>query len=335
MFSNIKSVSLTIILLLFTTFSSVHAESVKYEFAESTRCIMRAGPGQSLPMLVQQLYPGYKHNWPQLEKEIKRRNPQAFNRYTGKIIPGQRMYLVTIKVIRKSEILNLHVVGEIQSIKGYALATDTRGNDRRLAEKSELYEGDRLTTENKSSLVVKMVDEAEIHLKQNSSVRLTEYKMKSGFETGSRSILDLIKGGLRTITGAIGANPLSVYRFHTGVMTIGVRGTDYIAMLCEGNNCEHSSGRNDTDTRLHVVVLDGLISLQDEEGAIGELMMGQYAVATPETKVIVNDALPVGGLLNEAEKKIYDDFQSSSSSYSSKKSGSIWPWLLGGALFGI
>ncbi len=334
MFSNVKSVSLTIILLLLSAFFNAHSESERYEFAESSRSIMRAGPGQSLPMLVQQLYPGYKHLWPRLEQEIKTRNPLAFNRYTGKIIPGQSMKLVTIKVLRKSSVLHLHVVGEVQSIKGSVVATDTRGNDRRLVDKADLYEGDRLTTEKDSSLVVKMVDDAEIHLKQNSSVRLTEYKMKSGFEQGSRSILDLIKGGLRTITGAIGANPLSVYRFHTGVMTIGVRGTDYIAMLCEANNCEHSAGRNDAGTRLHVVVLDGLISLEDEEGTVGELIMGQYAVATPEAKVIQDDASPVSGLMNETEQEIYKKFQSSSAE-AAEKSGSMWPWIIGGALLGI
>lgn len=244
------------------------------------------------------------------------------------------MKLVTIKVIRKSHILNQHVIGEVHAIQGNVVAIDTRGNGRSLAEKANLYEGDRLTTEKNASLVIKMVDDAEIHLKQNSSVRLTEYKMKSGFETGSRSILDLIKGGLRTITGAIGANPLSVYRFHTGVMTIGVRGTDYVVMLCEENNCKKSSGRNDSDTRLHVVVLDGLISLQDEEGAVGELIMGQYAVATKETKVIVNNSLPVGGLLNEKELDLYNEIQPKLKE-KGKDSDLIWPWILGGALFGI
>jgi len=334
MFNNIKSVSLMMIWLLFSVFFNVHAGSERYEFSESSRSIMRAGPGQSLSMLVQQLYPGYKDLWPRLEQEIKTRNPRAFNYYTGAIIPGKSMKLVTVKVLHKSSVLHLKVVGEVKSIKGFAQATDTRGNDRRLADKAELYEGDRLSTEKDSSLIVKMIDDAEIHLKQNSSVRLTEYKMKSGFERGSRSILDLIKGGLRTITGAIGANPLSVYKFHTGVMTIGVRGTDYIIMLCEANNCEHSVGRNDADTRLHVVVLDGLISLQDEEGEVGELSKGQYAVATPEAKVIQDDASPVKGLLNERENEIYKEFQVSAAE-TAEKSGSIWPWIIGGVLLGI
>ena len=326
-----------LLVLFLLPFGVVQAESdsVRYEFAESSRSIMRAAPDQTLSMLVQQIYPDYKDIWPRLEQEIRQRNPNAFNRYTGRIIPGQRMKLITIKVIRKSQVLNMPVVGSVEMIQGYATATDRSGSDRVLDLDSDLYEGDRLTTDIKASLKVKMIDGAEIYLKQDSSVRLTEYLMKSGFENGSRSIIDLIRGGLRKITGSIGANPLNVYRFQTGVMTIGVRGTDYVVKLCEANNCERTAGRNDAGSRLHVVVLDGLISLEDEEGAVGELIMGQYAIATADTKVIVADSGPVSGLLESEERA---EFARASKVYEKEekaKNRSIWPWIIGGALFGI
>ena len=166
-------------------------------------------------------------------------------------------------------------------------------------------------------------------IKQDSAVRITEYQMKSGFEPGSRSIIDLIKGGLRKITGSIGANPLSVYRFHAGIMTIGVRGTDYVVKLCDGNNCQRSVSRNDANASMHVAVLDGLISLQDEEGAQGELALGQYAVASADKVVKIDDARPVKGLLNEEERTLFDTMQPPDGE------GSIWPWLLGSALLGL
>jgi len=56
MFSSIKSVSLTVLLLLFAVFFNAHAESERYEFAESSRSIMRAGPGQSLSMPISVIY---------------------------------------------------------------------------------------------------------------------------------------------------------------------------------------------------------------------------------------------------------------------------------------
>ena len=333
MFGKIRLIILTMLLFVLSAPLYAQTESVEYEFVESSRSIMRAGANQNLSMLVQQLYPNKQKFWPRLEQEIRKRNPHAFNRYTGKIIPGQRIKLIAMKTIRKSYVLTRNVVGEVQSLNGSVMAIDSRGNKRRLEGKADLYEGDRLLTDKGSSVMVKMIDDAEIHLKQDSSVRITEYKMKSGFEKGSRSILDLIRGGLKTLTGAIGANPLSVYRFQTGVVTIGVRGTEYVAMLCERNDCNKSSGRNDANSHLHVVVLDGLISLQDEEGVVGELIMGQYAVATSETKVIVHDTLPVNGLLSEQEQKLFNAMELKLKP--KEKSKPIWPWILGGALLGL
>lgn len=306
----------------------IHADSVRYELAESSRAIMRVGPNQSLDMLVQQIYPDNQALWPQIKQKIKQLNPEAFNRYTGRLITGKRLKLVTIKKIRQGEGPVARQVGTVAQIKGYAIATDKNGKEGRLMENSVVYEGDRLSTNKDAQLVVNMMDGAEMRIKPDSSVRISEYSMKSGFESGSRSIIDLIKGGLRKITGSIGANPLSIYRFHTGVMTIGVRGTDYVVKLCKENDCEQSAGRNESDTRLHVVVLDGAITLEDEEGVQGDLVLGQYAVASADTKVIVDDAAPVKGLLNDEEQALFDKTQPP------EKSG-LWPWLLGGALLGL
>ena len=181
-------------------------------------------------------------------------------------------------------------------------------------------------------LVVNMIDGAQMRIKENSAIKISEYKMKSGFEKGSISVIDLIKGGLRKITGSIASSPFGVYRFQTGVMTIGVRGTDFVVKLCNGLDCSQSANRNDNGTKLHVVVLDGLITLQDEEGVQGELIMGQYAVATADTKIIVDDVKPVNGMLLEEERDIFNQFPDEPVE---KENKGIWPWLIGGALLGI
>ena len=144
----LKILSLGLLVLLCSGIFSVQAEEadVEYEFVDSSRSIMRSGPGQTLLMLVQQIYPRYEHLWPRLEQEIRNRNPHAFNRYTGNIIPGERMKLVTIKVIRKSRVLSLTVVGNVSGVQGEAIAINKIGTERKLSGSSELYEGDRLTT---------------------------------------------------------------------------------------------------------------------------------------------------------------------------------------------
>ena len=81
-----------------------------------------------------------------------------------------------------------------------------------------------------------------------------------------------------------------------------------------------------------MVVLDGLITLEDEEGVLGELILGQYAVANSETKIIVDEAEPVPGMLLNEERDIFIQYPEEPLELKEK---SIWPWLIGGALLGI
>jgi len=322
----LKSLIIFIVVELLSLLQPLQAQTQNYEFIASSRSLMRAGSGQTLSMLVQEIYPGYKKLWPQIEQEIRRRNPQAFNQYSGNIIPGRRIQLIAIKTVHESYLLHKTVVGRVVQIKGMVQATDARGSTQILSKNSEVFEGDRITTALGATTRLDMVDDAVIDLKSDSSLRLTAYRLKSGFEKGSRSIIDLIKGGLRTLTGAIAANPVADYRFHTGIMTIGVRGTDYVVKLCEKNDCEHSASRNDQNARLHVAVLDGLIYLEDSDGQRGDLIMGQYAIASNDEKVIVNDAKPAAGLLNAQEQKRFSQLTPPE-----KDKSRVWPWLLGGA----
>lgn len=317
------------------------AESIRYEFAESSRALMRVGPNQSLDILVHQIYPRYRELWPQIKQEIRQRNPHAFNRYTGELIVGKRLKLITVKRFRETDAVIRERVGKVVTLTGKVEVTDREGRRSYPRKDSAVYLGDRLNTSPDSTVLVSMVDGAEMYIKPDSSVRISRYTMKSGFEKGSTSIIDLIKGGLRKITGSIGANPLSVYRFHTGVMTIGVRGTDYVVKLCPENDCAQSAGRNDSDVRLHVVVLDGMITLEDPEGVNGEMVMGQYAVADYDKVAIVTEAKPVKGLMTTDENVLFDVLTpppppAPTPEGDSEDKSAIWPWLIGGALlFGI
>ncbi len=328
-FSN-HALAYGIFLIFMCLMTPLNAEEVHYEFVESTRSIMRVGPNQTLDKLVEQIYARQKPLWPQIKKKIEEINPASFNRFTGQLIVGSSLKLVTVKKIHQLDSKSqLTQVGSIQHIKGYAVAIDKNGRENTLKLNSPVYEGDRIKTSADSTLAITMIDDAKMYLKPDSTVRISEYVMKSAFEKGSRSIINLIKGGLRKITGAIAANPLSVYRFHTGVMTIGVRGTDFVAMLCKDNDCEQSAVCTSDETRLHVAVLDGVITLEDEEGVQGELALGQYAIADWQQVVMVDDQEPVSGLLTEEEATIFEK------AAPPEEGKGFWPWLLGGALFGL
>jgi hypothetical protein len=46
-------------------------------------------------------------------------------------------------------------------------------------------------------------------------------------------LLDLVKGGMRAVTGAIAQRRPEAYKVRTPVATLGVRGTEYYLRICE------------------------------------------------------------------------------------------------------
>ncbi|HEX4872459.1 MAG TPA: hypothetical protein VFV27_09120 [Nevskiaceae bacterium] len=49
----------------------------------------------------------------------------------------------------------------------------------------------------------------------------------------SQAFFRLLKGGFRAVSGLVGKNDRNEYRVATPVATIGIRGTDYIAVICD------------------------------------------------------------------------------------------------------
>ena len=72
-----------------------------------------------------------------------------------------------------------------------------------------------------------LVDGGRISLQPNSIFKINKYEF-SGKEDGSEfAFMELIKGGLRTITGLIGHKNRERYQLKTSVATIGIRGTEF------------------------------------------------------------------------------------------------------------
>jgi hypothetical protein len=63
--------------------------------------------------------------------------------------------------------------------------------------------GDTLSVGDKSTLQVRFTDESVVALRANSQFRIENYRYDKNAET-DRSLLGLIRGGMRTITGLIG-----------------------------------------------------------------------------------------------------------------------------------
>jgi hypothetical protein len=66
-----------------------------------------------------------------------------------------------------------------------------------------------------------------VSLQPQTQFRIDAYEFKGQADGSEKGFFSLLKGALRTITGAIGKKDRKAYRLDTAVATIGIRGTIY------------------------------------------------------------------------------------------------------------
>ncbi len=303
---NRKIILIPIFAILIGCFSQVTFAATVHEIVPSSRVITRVIPGMTLNDIIRKIYPQEKKLWPEIKEKLIAINPDSFHPYSDKLVPGSRLKLVDIKRIHQEEVSSKRKVGYIVRQEGQASVKDQNGDIQGLEINSQIYEGDRITTAKGANLYILMDDGAEIYLKGDSVIKISEYVITSEADSGSSSILDLIRGGLRKITGAIGASALSNYRVQTGLATIGIRGTEYVIKLCKQDDCSQTVGRNDPNAKLHAVVLEGIITLTTEEETQILMAIGEYGTASGEELLIEEDTSVPVGMLNEEESTRFD-----------------------------
>jgi hypothetical protein len=121
------------------------------------------------------------------------------------------------------------LVGQVLIAKGVVTANNNQAAPRTLAKGSQVFLGETISTASDSFVVLKMVDDSKLSLRPKSEVTLEKFSQESGKE---EALFDLLKGGLRALSGDIGKKRPEQYRVQTSIATIGIRGTDFLVRLC-------------------------------------------------------------------------------------------------------
>src|SRR5258706_2830142 len=124
--------------------------------------------------------------------------------------------------------------GTTQVQAGAAPARPLRTGDR-------VNQGDTVSTGSASSLVIKFDDGQVAALSSNSRLTVTSYAYKPESQRGN-SLLSLIHGGMRVITGLIGKNSPENVSVRAATATIGIGGTDFHVATENGVVYAHVNG---------------------------------------------------------------------------------------------
>jgi hypothetical protein len=126
---------------------------------------------------------------------------------------------------------------------------------RSLKRKSLIFSQDIVTTGAKGQLQLKFTDGSRLSLRSATQFKVEEYNFDSTEPEKGKSIYRLLKGGMRTITGAISDANVDQYKVNTPIATIGVRGTHYELFFCDKACAKSQQG----EYGLYGQVLEGAI----------------------------------------------------------------------------
>ncbi|MCC7410604.1 MAG: FecR domain-containing protein [Gammaproteobacteria bacterium] len=116
--------------------------------------------------------------------------------------------------------------------KGAVTAESRDGAVQVIGKGSEVNAGDVVTTGARSFAVIELADGSRMALRPGTIFKVESFDADPGKES---AIMRLFKGGLRTVTGYISKRNPEAYKLRTAVATIGIRGTEFDARLCDAD----------------------------------------------------------------------------------------------------
>jgi len=165
--------------------------------------------------------------------------------------------------------------GMVTHLSGPLFAKKADGTTMILSINSVVEQGDLLVTEKGTYARIKFTDNGELTMRPNTRFKISQYNFDSGAPKMDVMVINLIKGGMRSMTGMIGKRgDQDSYKMMTNGAIIGIRGTTYEGRICEGNCGLIPDG-------FYLLVLEGIINVRNSAGS-KNINAGQYAYVKNE-----------------------------------------------------
>ena len=159
------------------------------------------------------------------------------------------------------------VAGTLTHLSGTLVGRQGDGASRVLGVNSTVQQGETLVTQDNTFARVKFIDGGEVVLRPNSQLKLEKVAYRPDRPADDGFVTLLIKGGLRMVTGLIGKRNPNQVRLDTVTATIGIRGTHFGALMCQGDCTDiRSATGGPPPDGLHLDVAEGAIEVRNEVG---------------------------------------------------------------------
>ncbi|WP_288379857.1 FecR family protein [uncultured Massilia sp.] len=175
------------------------------------------------------------------------------------------------------------VAGRVERLSGPLMAKKADGSVKVLAVKSEIESGDTLVSEKNTYAQIKFIDNSEITLRPGTTFKVENFAYDEGRPEGDQASFNLVKGGLRSITGLMGKRNKEKFSLKTPNATIGIRGTTFIVQWVDATAPQATPGPSALPPGLHLSVSDGAIVVSNPGGSLG-FAAGQFGYVPGPTQ---------------------------------------------------
>ena len=216
----------------------------------------------------------------QMDSQARKKLPSAAFKLDASVMRAVLAVAVTATAgVFCIPVAHAATAGQITHLSGTLSAKKADGSSKLLAVKSDVAEGDTLSTEKETYARIKFNDGGEVVLRPGTQLKIESYAYNAAQPESDSVVMSMFKGGLRAVTGLIGKRNREKVSFQTETATIGIRGTHFGALMCQ-NDCGGVQTTSGTPppNGLHVDVTTGAIVISNAAGSV-QINSGQFGFA--------------------------------------------------------
>ena len=253
-------------------------------------------PAQSLAELVPRIYADHEDLWGRIVEAIMERNRErlASVDQDATVARGTRLQIPEVvpaepepaepEAAEAPAPLTEPSIGVFVQVRGDVEVESRYSRVRAARTDHPVHRGDLVHTAAAARVVIELDDGERLYVRPDSRVRMRDWELpESG--PGAR-VVELLEGGLRAVTGAIGNRSDDAYRTVTPNATMGVRGTDYSLRLCASGECAAADNGHEVAAGLYAGVHSGGVHLLNVAGEL-HLEAGEFGHVVDEDRAPV------------------------------------------------
>jgi hypothetical protein len=149
-------------------------------------------------------------------------------------------------------------IGKTVFARGITMAESDSGVVRVLSEGETVYEGDTLTTGEKSFAVLELNDGSKMSLRPNTTFQLENFKLDK-----NKADVRLFTGGLRAKTGTISKENPEGFKLHANDTSTTVRDAEFDVRLCQ-DECEEEAAKHRVQQESKKLVVGRVAEVQGQ-----------------------------------------------------------------------